>query len=170
MRSTKGHAEPDVTREDVAEAAAAVANFQNYVQHAEGKVNVLVVVHAGAVATVASQAGAGGLAEAGPVVAGVGLGLLGLFVLGVLISGYHLLRAIRPELRSPDRPSRYGITGVRQVTGGTPADRVAEAWSLARLLAGIAQRKHAHVARAIPWTGLALVSAVLWTTLNAAPI
>ncbi|MFF5204935.1 hypothetical protein [Streptosporangium sp. NPDC000396] len=147
-----------------------VVSFQNYVQHADGKVSVLVVLHAGGAAIVAAQAGAG--ARLGQVGAVIGFGLLGLFFLGSLVSGYHVLQAIRPVLRTPDAHSRYSITGIGRHATPTAAEdvqvRVAEAWAMLRLLAQIAQRKYQHVSRALPWTGLMLASAVSWTVLVAA--
>ncbi|MER6944171.1 hypothetical protein ABT294_09125 [Nonomuraea sp. NPDC000554] len=151
------------------DAAAIVTGFQNYVQHAEGKVNALLVLHAGAAAGVAAQTAAGVAAGVGGLAAFLGYCLLGLFLLGSLVSGYHLLQTIRPSLKAPDRPSRYGITGVAAPapSADDDAERLAEAWAMARLLGEIAERKHRHVAQAVPWVGLTLVSALAWTVLIA---
>ncbi|WP_344858939.1 hypothetical protein [Planomonospora alba] len=132
--------------------------------------SVLVVLHAGAAAIVATQSAAGGrLAGAG---AAIGYGLLGLFLLGFLVSGYHLLQTVRPVLRPPSVRSRYGITGAghpqRAVAADDLPERVLEAHAMARLLAQIAARKYRYVFRAVPWAGLMLLSAILWTVLVAA--
>ncbi|GAA4208288.1 hypothetical protein GCM10022252_73230 [Streptosporangium oxazolinicum] len=158
-----------LTNQDLDGALAVMISFQNYVQHADGKVSVLAVAHAGAAATVAAQAGsAARLAHAGLV---AGNALLGLFLLGFLVSGYHMLQTIRPVLRPPSTRSRYGITGV---AGHLPpaadedvATRIDEAWAMTRLLAQIAERKYRHVSSALPWTGLTLVSAISLTVLIA---
>ncbi|WP_371782116.1 hypothetical protein [Streptosporangium subroseum] len=127
------------------------------------------MAHAGAAAIVATQAGASArLGHAGLV---AGLVLLALFLLGFLMSGYHMLQAIRPILRPPAVRSRYGITGVGSHAPTTSTEdvptRIAEAWAMSRLLAQIAERKYRHVSRALPWAGLMLVSAVSWTVLVA---
>ncbi|WP_329087638.1 MULTISPECIES: hypothetical protein [unclassified Streptosporangium] len=145
-------------------------SFQSYVQHADGKVGVLAVAHAGAAATVAAQAGGvARLAHAGLV---AGNALLGLFLLGFLVSGYHMLQTIRPVLWPPNTRSRYGITGVAghlpQAADEDVATRIDEAWAMTRLLAQIAERKYRHVSSALPWTGLTLVAAISLTVLVAA--
>jgi hypothetical protein len=180
IRSARQETQADATREDLRDALAVTVSFQNYVQHADAKVNVLVVVHAGAAAIVAAQSGGmGKLTEPGSF---LGYGLLGLFGVGFLVSGYHILQVLRPVLRAPAVRSRYGITGVTErppgTTGGerlsateatanVPA-KIAEAWAMSRLLAEIAKRKHRHVLRALPWTAVMLVSAICWTVLVAA--
>ncbi|MEV5414041.1 hypothetical protein AB0K60_35060 [Thermopolyspora sp. NPDC052614] len=159
MRLFKG---PGRTVEDPAAMHAIVTIFQNYVQQADGKAGVLVVIHTAAVAAaIAPGRAAAELDGAG---AAVGYVLLALFLLGFLVSGYHVLRVLWPRLTPPGSPSRYGITGV---VNGPPADAAAfaepaEAWAMVRLLAEIAQCKHRHIRRALPWTGLALVSVVSW--------
>ncbi len=168
-----------VTKADLDDALATVASFQGYVQHADGKVGTLVVLHAGAAATVASQASVS--ARLGPAGAVIGTALLGLFLFGFLVSGYHMLQVIRPVLRSPAIRSRYGITGTGNrvpsaaattITGITETTeitvRIAEARALAELLAEIAERKYRHVAKAVPWTGLMLGAAICWLILVAA--
>ncbi|MEV8636227.1 hypothetical protein AB0395_31700 [Streptosporangium sp. NPDC051023] len=103
------------------DALATLASFQGHVQHADGKVSTLVAFHAGAAATVASQASAGaGLARPVAVVAAV---LLGLFLLGFLVSGYHMLRALRPVLRTSAVRSRYSVIGFTGFTGFTGGGR-----------------------------------------------
>ncbi|MEU4830101.1 hypothetical protein [Streptosporangium sp. NPDC023615] len=154
---------------DLGDALATMISFQNYVQHADGKAGVLVVSHAGAAAMVAAQTGAVARLEGAGLAAG--LALLSLFLLGFLVSGYHILQVIRPVLRPPTLRSRYGITGVDATAMPTTEDvttNLAEAWAMARLLAKIAQRKYRHVSRALPWAGLMFVSAISWTVLLAA--
>lgn len=153
----------------MSDALATVTAFQNYVQHADGKVSVLVVLHAGAAAIVAAQSGASAkLSGAGTI---IGYGLLGLFLLGFLVSGYHMLQTIRPDLRPPAMRSRYGITGITHSPPPAADDlsaRLAEARAMAELLARIAGRKYRHVSKAVPWAGLMLFSAISWTVLVAA--
>jgi hypothetical protein len=156
-----------LTNQDLDGALAVTISFQNYVQHADGKVGVLAVSHAGAAAMVAAQVGGiARLTHAGLV---AGTVLLGLFVLGFLVSGYHMLQTIRPVLRPPDARSRYGITGavghMPPTAGEDIATRIDEAWEMTRLLARIAGRKYRHVSSALPWTGLTLVSAMALTVL-----
>ncbi|MBG0826819.1 hypothetical protein HS041_03395 [Planomonospora sp. ID67723] len=132
--------------------------------------SILVVLHAGAAAIVAAQSSAG--ARLGGAGALIGYGLLGLFLLGFLVSGYHILQTIRPTLRPPAVRSRYGITGVTRFPSPPAADdlpaRTAEARAMAELLARIAERKYRHVFRAVPWAGLMLISVISWTVLVAA--
>lgn len=157
------------TREDLRDALAVTASFQNYVQHADGKVNFLIVVHAGTAAVVATQASAA--AKLTQVGSFLGCALLGVFVAGFLVSGYHMLQVIRPVLRPPVIHSRYGITGIKEhrsvAVEEDIAIKIAEAWAMTRLFAEIAERKHRHLLRALPWTGAMLVSAILWTVLVA---
>ncbi|WP_433369414.1 hypothetical protein [Streptosporangium sp. CA-115845] len=158
------------TKQDLDDALAVTISFQNYVQHADGKVGVLVVSHAGAAAMVTAQIEAA--TKLGHVGLVLGLVLLGLFLLGFLVSGYHMLQTIRPVLRAPDARSRYGITGVGAHVSTMAVEdvetRIGEAQAMTRLLARIAERKYRHVSRALPWTGLMLVSAMSWTVLVAA--
>lgn len=157
------------TNQDLDDALAVAASFQGCIQHADAKAGVLVVLHAGAAAIVATQASAG--ARLGQIGAVAGLALLSLFLLGFAVSGYHMLQAVRPILRSPAVQSRYSITGIgchvpSPATEDLPV-RITEAWAMARLLAQIAERKYRHVSRSVPWTGLMLGAAVCWTTLVA---
>ncbi|MEV7008395.1 hypothetical protein [Streptosporangium sp. NPDC051022] len=156
-----------MTKDDLNDALAMVASFQGYVQHADGKVSTLVVLHAGAAATVASQVPAG--LQPGQAGGAAGAVLLCLFLLGFLVSGYHMLQAVRPVLRPPAIRSRYGVAGrgpsaPNEVSRSIPA-RIAEARAMAELLAAIAERKYRHVSRAVPWTGLMLGSAICWLAL-----
>jgi hypothetical protein len=158
------------TSHDLSDALAVTASFQNYVQHADGKVNILVVSHAGAAMIVATQAGASAkLSHVGLV---MGFAFIGFFLLGFLMSGYHMFQAIRPILRPAAVRSRYGVVGIGSQMSVTLTEdiptKITEAWAMTRLLAEIAERKYRHVAKALPWAGLMLVSAMSWAVLVAA--
>ncbi|MBN6053881.1 hypothetical protein JYK22_18210, partial [Nonomuraea sp. RK-328] len=153
------------TRQDVADALATVASFQNFVQHADTKAIALIAAHAGSITVMASQsAGAGALLGRSTPATLAGSLVLGLFALGLVMSSCHLMMAIRPTSSAPARPSRFAITGVRAVTPrpGDLRHQFHEAWALARLLGQIAETKHRHVRRAIPWTALTLAAMIIW--------
>lgn len=147
--------------DDVTIALTAMSTFQGYVQQADAKVSTLVVVHAGAaVAIMASQTTLA--ARPRP----VALVTFALFALALLVSGYHLVQALRPRMRPSHRPSRFGIIGM--MSDRPIDDAPAEAWRMARLLAELAEVKYRHIACAIPWTAAMIVigvTAALVTTL-----
>ncbi len=142
----------DDTHADAALALSVMNTFQGYLQHADAKVSTLVVAHAGAavaaIATPSSTVGRHGV---------MGVSVLALFVVAFLMSGYHLIKALRPRLYSSLPPSEFGIMGI---SAEPPADPLAQrdaAWEMAQIFAEIALVKHEHVARAIPWTAAMLV-------------
>ncbi|MEU6711365.1 hypothetical protein ABZ897_07760 [Nonomuraea sp. NPDC046802] len=156
--------------EDVADALTAVATFQSYVQHADEKVNILLMTHAGAAASVAATSALGPAHSLGT---GIGWAMLTLYAAGSIVSGYHLLRTLRPSLTPPAIRSHYGISHIADEKGSSrgvrsQSQRFTEAWAMAHKLGRIAEAKHRRIAKAVPWTGLSLVSAVIWIALNAA--
>jgi hypothetical protein len=142
------------TSTDLETALAAMTAAQGYVQQADAKVNTLLVLHTGG--TVAVLGVLGGASGRSVVV----WMLLALFALAFLVSGYHVLQALRPRLESPGLPNRFGITAARPTDADDPAEPAAEAWAMARLLSRIALLKNRHLARATPWAGVMISSAV----------
>jgi hypothetical protein len=144
--------ETDQRYTDTTTALTVMSTFQGYLQHADAKVSTLVVAHAGAtvavIATPSSITGRFGL---------VALAGLALFIGAFLMSGHHLIQALRPRLTSSVPSSAFGLMGI---TEELPTDIVEQrdaAWEMARIFAEIARVKHRHVARAIPWTAALLV-------------
>ncbi len=144
-------------RADDAHAEATLAlsvmnTFQGYLQHADAKVSTLVVAHAGAavavIATPSSTMGRHGV---------LGASVLTLFVVAFLMSGYHLIQALRPRLYSSVPPSEFGLMGISVEPLTDPLAQRDAAWKMAQIFAEIARVKHKHVARAIPWTAAMLV-------------
>lgn len=142
----------DDTRADATLALTMMNTFQGYLQHADAKVSTLVVAHAGAaVAIIATPSSA--LGRHGVVAPAV----LALFGVTFLMSGYHLIQALRPRLSSPVPPSEFGLMGVSAEPPADPSAQRDAAWEMVRIFAEIARVKHEHVARAIPWTAAMLV-------------
>ncbi|WP_336214072.1 hypothetical protein [Nonomuraea sp. LPB2021202275-12-8] len=157
--------------EDVASALATAAVCQNSVEHADTKAGVLIMVHAGGAAMLAGQIGpAFGIVRGGGWFALLGLAMFAMFAVSFVASGHHLAQALRPDLRPPDRPSRFSIVCRPSLTAGRsdPAQEAEEAWAMARLLGEIAERKHRRIATAIPWTCLMVVGAIGAIALGAA--
>lgn len=142
----------DQTHADTTTALTVMNTFQGYLQHADAKVSTLVVAHAGAavavIATPSSTMGRHGV---------VAVSGLALFVGAFLMSGHHLIQALRPRLNSSVPPSAFGIMGISVDPPTDPAAQRDAAWEMARIFAEIARVKHEHVARAIPWTAAMLV-------------
>ncbi|MEU7000656.1 hypothetical protein [Nonomuraea sp. NPDC046570] len=151
-------------------ALTELATFNGYIQQAESKVTTMVTVHLGATALAAAQAGeltplwAAGLPAAGAVAA-----LLAAFVAGFLTAGHHLLRALRPDLRAPERGGHFGLvrpTGTARHPANV-AEQLEEIHLLVEVLREVALHKHRRVRRAMPWMGLMLASLVGWIALGA---
>jgi hypothetical protein len=89
--------------------------------------------------------------------------VLGLFVLGCVVSGIHLFHALRPRMVAPSSPNRFAFPSVAAYAAPWPpqADarqQCAEARQVAKMLAELAMTKHRHVRRALYWTCAALAS------------
>jgi hypothetical protein len=137
---------------DTALALALMNTFQGYLQHADTKVSTLVVAHAGgAVAVIASPPSTIGQHGA------LALSAFALFVGAFLMSGHHLIQALRPRLTASLPPSAFGLMGISAEPLADPAEQREAAWRMARIFAEIARIKHEHVARAIPWTAGMLI-------------
>ncbi|MGW1196216.1 hypothetical protein ACWD4B_10240 [Streptomyces sp. NPDC002536] len=133
-------------------ALGALTAFQGYVQQADAKVNTLLMVHTGGVvAAVTTLGGRAGIRWT-PVV-GV---LIAAFGVAFLISGFHIVQAIRPRLHAPTPLNPFGITGVGLPPPPCRQAQCEQAWAMAELLGEIALVKNRHVQRAVPWTALML--------------
>jgi hypothetical protein len=142
----------DQTYADTTMALTVMNTFQGYLQHADAKVSTLVVAHAGAavavIATPSSITGQHGVMT---------VSALALFVGAFLMSGHHLIQALRPRLTSSVPPSAFGLMGISIEPPRDPSAQRDAAWEMARIFAEIARVKHEHVSRAIPWTAAMLV-------------
>ncbi|GGP03323.1 hypothetical protein LDL08_11350 [Nonomuraea glycinis] len=161
----------DAGHEEVVSALTAATVCQSYVQHADTKAGVFIVVQAGGASMLAAQMG--------PVftilrgcgwVALAGLVLLIGFAVSFVASGYHLVQALRPDLRPTDRPSRFSIVNrpTRNAGHGNPGQQAEEAWATVQVLSEIAARKHRRIARSIPWICLLVVTTIGAIALGAA--
>jgi hypothetical protein len=162
---------PDAGHEEVVSALTAATVCQSYVQHADTKAGVLIVVQAGGASMLAAQMGpVFAILRGGDWIGLVGLVLLAAFAVSFVASGYHLVQALRPDLRPTDRPSRFSIVNrpSRNAGHGNPAQQAEEAWATVRLLGEIAARKHRRIARSIPWTCLMVVNTIGAIALGAA--
>ncbi|MFF7645543.1 hypothetical protein [Streptomyces canus] len=142
-------------------ALAALATFQGYVQQADAKVNVMVMVHTGGVVAAATALGGGGGAHWSPVLVTV----LFAFAVTLLVSGFHIARALRPSTHVPTPVNPFGVTGLDAVLADDPQNQVEQLWAMARFLGSIAMAKNRALASATPWTAvmlcLGIASAVL---------
>ncbi|WP_157249116.1 hypothetical protein [Nonomuraea typhae] len=156
-----GRKRKEVSREDVVTALATVSVFQNYVQHADAKAGIVVVVHAAGAALLAAQSGVAPRMLAGS--PAVGWPILVVFAAGFLGAGYHLARAVSPS-RSFIR-SRFGISGVPETAPDHTdlATQYEEAWAMVTTLAAIARVKHLHVTRAVRWSCVMILSITAWS-------
>lgn len=144
--------ETDQRNADATMALTVMNTFQGYLQHADTKVATLVVVHAGAaIAVIATPSSL--TARHGA----VALAVLALFAGAFLMSGHHLIQALRPRLTASIPPSAFGLMGVSVTPPTDPRVQRDAAWEMARIFAEIARTKHEHVARAIPWTAAMLL-------------
>ncbi|WP_242886683.1 hypothetical protein [Actinomadura litoris] len=149
---------PDPARDqnDAVVAVTVMATFQGYVQHAEAKISTLLVAHTGAIVAVMAA-----LPTLPPPGGPSGLMMSALyltFATAFLLSGHHLIQALRPRPRTPVPPSAFGVFGVSpQFPPDGPAQRDA-AWQMVRLFAFLAETKNRHVAKAIPGTAVMLAS------------
>lgn len=144
--------EMDHSHAETAMALTMMNTFQGYLQHADAKVSTLVVAHAGAaVAVIAAPLNITGRSGA------VALPALVLFAGAFLMSGHHLIQALRPRLTASVPPSAFGLMGISAKPLTDLSDQRDAAWKMAQIFAEIAQTKHVHVARAIPWTAAMLV-------------
>jgi hypothetical protein len=145
------------------------ATFRDATQHADAKANMVTAIHAGVGAVVATQVQ--GLVHAG----GHAPGPLSLalrtcavvFPVVFLLSGFHLVRAIRPRTMSPPGCNRFAFpsmsrAGAQPQAGSTIEEISAEAWAQSKLLATVAATKNRHVDRAIIWTSATVMAAVIW--------
>ncbi|MGW4645112.1 hypothetical protein [Kitasatospora sp. NPDC004289] len=144
-------------------ALSALTAFQGYVQQADSKVNTLLVVHTGGVVAVVSALAGRDTPARFPVPT---LLVMAGFVAAFLISGLHLVQALRPRLSPPVPPSRFAMTGVGHlglghVAGADPDAQRVEAWAMAQLLGQIALLKNRHLSRATPWTAVMLLLGVV---------
>ncbi|MFC5181833.1 hypothetical protein [Actinomadura harenae] len=138
---------------DAMVALTAVGTFQTYLQHADAKVSVLSAVLAGSAGAMLSTGGASTI----PAV---------LYLAAFLGAGLHLAQALRPRLDGDPTTSAFGIMGITRTLPPDAAAQRDEAWAMARILARVAERKHRHVIRAIPWTTASAFLAVThlaWT-------
>ncbi|MDO0934063.1 hypothetical protein QQY66_21090 [Streptomyces sp. DG2A-72] len=133
-------------------ALAALAIFQGYVQQADSKVNVMVVVHTGGVVAAAAALGGGAGTCWSPVLGTV----LFAFAVTLLVSGFHIVRALRPSTHAPAPVNPFGVTGLDADLAGDPQTQAEQLWVMARFLGSIALAKNRALARATPWTALML--------------
>jgi disulfide bond formation protein DsbB len=131
-------------------ALTALTTFQGYVQQADEKANVMVVVHTGGVVAVVTAVGGTAGAQWSPV---LGILLLG-FTVAFLVSGFHIMRALRPSTHAPAVANPFGVTGLDAVPAVDPWTQAEQLWAMARFLGGIALAKNRALARATPWTAL----------------
>ncbi|MGH3389663.1 MAG: hypothetical protein ACRDOO_12390 [Actinomadura sp.] len=143
-------------------AVTVMATFQSYLQHADAKVSTLLVAHAGAVvAVMAALPSLPNLNGPSNLILPM---LLVAFFIAFLLSGHHLVQALRPRLRTPIPPSAFGVMGISdRLPVGFQSQRDA-AWQMVRLFADLAETKHRHVAKAIPGTAAMLTIGLVGIT------
>ncbi|MGW7007280.1 hypothetical protein ACWGCW_31855 [Streptomyces sp. NPDC054933] len=138
-------------------ALAALATFQGYVQQADAKINTILMVHTGGVVAAVAALGGRAAIRWTP----IAVSLLVAFGVAFVMSGCHVVQAMRPRLHPPTPLNSFGITGA----GLTPPDsrqaQYEQAWAMAGLLGEIALIKNRHLVRATPWTALMLALGVL---------
>ncbi|OLT26519.1 hypothetical protein BJF79_43470 [Actinomadura sp. CNU-125] len=143
----------NASADDVAVALAVMATGQQYVQHADTKVSILIALQAGAVVGLTATR-----AAAGSHPATISTVLFGVLLAASLVAGTHLLWALRPRLTGDDVPSRFGIVRIPEHPPAGAAAQRDEAWAMARILAALAETKYRHIGRAMPWLALGLVA------------
>lgn len=152
------------------------SSFQAATTQADSKISMLLVIQPGAGMVAMAQAGrVVELVRAGGAIAAVLLALSGMFVACYLISGYHLLAALRPRTPATGAANVFAFPDIqrsgRQLGSFTAEQLRDQAWRLAEVLADIAMTKNLHIRRAIAWIAVLLVViALLWSvpTVNSA--
>ncbi|SCG67454.1 MULTISPECIES: hypothetical protein [Micromonospora] len=142
------------------------SSFQLATQQADSKVSMLLVVHPGVTAVLASQLDQ----VVGLLVEPRSLSLLAApavlaFTLAFLVSGYHLMQGLRPRLTPPAPTNRFAFPAIAAGTADTtgPAGAAAlcaESWALARMLADIAMTKNRHVSKSLSWVSVMVTTAL----------
>lgn len=155
--------------ESLTVALQALTIFHGYVQQADAKAATVSTVHLGFTAIAATQAGAVREIWATGTPAAVTVVVVAVvFATGCLVSGHHLLAALRPRLLGPDVPTRFGLIHRPGPPGSTDAARQQrEVWTLISTFADIATAKHERIRRGLPWLVLMPVAIVAWLALTA---
>ena len=133
-------------------ALAALATFQGYVQQADAKANVMVMVHTAGVIAAATALGGGAGAHWSPVL----ITVLFAFAVALVVSGFHIVRALRPSSHAPTPLNPFGVTGIHVALPADTEAQVGQLWAMARFLGSIAMAKNRALASATPWTALML--------------
>lgn len=137
-------------------ALSTVTAVNGTVQHADTKAGILAAIQAGMATVMATEEGPLPAAAGARIPVHVAALVAGIVFTGAfLMSGRYLVQALWPRLQPAPVPSRFGIATLIDMNPAAmvstrPSEQCQEAWELARLLAGIAMRKHGCVARAVP--------------------
>ncbi|TLS46696.1 hypothetical protein FE633_08405 [Streptomyces montanus] len=160
-------AEHAPTAQELAAAVAAMASFQQVTQQADAKAGMMVTVHVGLVAVVATKVGSvGAPAPTEPVAVLFWLATFA-YLLSFTVSGYLLVQVIRPRTGRHSAPSRFSLD-VADPSGAVGGQLAAQAWATADAIARIASLKNGYTARAVSWVAAMVVAAAIWLMLAGA--
>jgi hypothetical protein len=164
-----GQAEQEAAR--LAAGIAALTSFQQVTQQGDGKANMLLAVHVGLTAVVATQIQQihqvprhGATAIAFWVV-------LAVYLTSFAWDGYLIAQVVRP--RSADLPpgnplALPPVVPAGPAAGPVPRPMAEQLWETARAIGTVAALKNAYLAKAVVWTAVMVVSAVVWLCILAA--
>lgn len=138
-------------------ALAALATFQGYVEQADAKINTILMVHTGGVVAAAAALGGSWAVKSSPLV----MTVLSAFGAAFVVSGFHVVKALRPRIHPPVPLNPFGMTGTALCPPVTRRAQRDYAWAMAGFLGEIALTKNRHLVRATPWTVLMLSLGVL---------
>ncbi|HEY6795872.1 MAG TPA: hypothetical protein VI248_14425 [Kineosporiaceae bacterium] len=165
---------PDDERAGLDLGMAALASFQQVTQQADGKANMLLAVHVGLAAVLATQLPQVRRTPTHGAFA-VAFWLLSLaYLLGFVMDGYLIAQVIRPRVADCTEGNPLALPRAAAVPwqqGGSPSSTAACAshvWELAQGVAALAAQKNALLTRAVLWTAVMVVSAMAWLTLVSA--
>ncbi|MGP3949965.1 hypothetical protein [Streptomyces sp. 7N604] len=157
-------AEQDTAAQEMTAAVAAMASFQQVTQQADVKAGIMVTVHVGLTAVVGTQIGqVGGPTPPEPVAVLFWLASLA-YALTFTVSGYLLVRVIRPRTGQPSGTNRFSLD-IAAHSGTDGGQLAAQAWATADAIARIATVKNRYTARAVTWVAAMVLAAVAWLVL-----
>ncbi|MER7167863.1 Pycsar system effector family protein [Micromonospora sp. NPDC000207] len=159
--------------EDLQVAMNVTASFQTAIQQADAKAGMLIAVHTGLLALVATTTGdtvrrlvlGDGPTSWATVAAWTALAV---FTAATVAGGTFLFQTVRPRLSPPGPENRFAFPSVRPagqpVGAQTAAQLCAQAWQHTATVAEIALAKHRHIRRALRCLPVMLLSGVplLW--------
>jgi hypothetical protein len=164
---------PDLALENVrlTVGIAAWTSFQQVTQQGDGKANMLLAVHVGLVAVVATQSQQ---LRAVPSHGWSGVGFWAatvVYLVSFIVDGYLIASAIRPRQAVASGHSPFAFPVPTSGVVAFPGDVVTcgdQVWEMAQAMGRVAAEKNALLAKAVSWSAVMVLSAAAWMAVVAA--